>query len=100
MTGIWCAAQEGEEIGLPMWPGMGDDGLGDEDAAPVMPRWLNVNLPHMNGARGQPAVGRIIGPPGTGGRAIGVGDLGGPRQAVEVRANVILCCPCLSIGHC
>jgi len=83
-----------------MWPGMGEDGLGDEDAAPVMPRWLNINLPHMNGARGQPAVGRIIGPPGTGGRAIGVGDLGGPRQAVEVRANVILCCACLSIGHC
>ena len=66
-----------------MWPGLGGDGLADEDAMPAMPRWLNVNLPRMNGAAGAPGIGRIIGAPGA--ARIGVGDLGGPRQAVEVR---------------
>lgn len=65
-----------------MWPGMVGDGLADEDAMPAMPRWLNVNLPRMNGAPGAPGIGRIIGAPGA--ARIGVGDLGGPRQAVEV----------------
>ena len=79
---LLLSAQEGEEIGLPIWPGMGADGLADEDAMPVMPRWLNVNLPRMNGAAGASGIGRIIGAPGA--ARIGVGELGGPRQAVEV----------------
>ena len=45
-----------------MWPGMGGDGLADEDAMPAMPRWLNVNLPRMNGAPGAPGIAALLAP--------------------------------------
>lgn len=68
-----------------MWPGMGEDGLGDEDAMPALPRWLNVNLPRMNGAMGPMAganIGRIGGAMGIAGEAA----IGG-RGAVEVHQS-------------
>ena len=81
----WCGAQEGEEIGLPMWPNLEGEGLGDEEAMPTMPRWLNVNLPRMNGAPhggpGVPGFGRITGGIGR------IGDGLGGRHAVEVPAH-------------
>ena len=84
---IRFSTQEGEEIGLPMWPGAGEDGLfPDDDNLPPMPRWLNVNLPRVNGAAGGPGIGRLGGAMGM----VGDAALGGPRQAVEVRCLTYL----------
>lgn len=70
-----------------MWPGAGEDGLfPDDDNLPPMPRWLNVNLPRVNGAAGGPGIGRLGGAMGM----VGDAALGGPRQAVEVRCLTYL----------
>ena len=97
----WCGAQEGEDIGMPMWPNLEGEGLGDEEAMPAMPRWLNVNLPRMNGAPhggpGVPGFGRI---PGGIGR---IGDGLGGRHAVEVPAHDsrhAIEASCTLIDHC
>ena len=69
-----------------MWPNLEGEGLGDEEAMPAMPRWLNVNLPRINGAPhggpGAPGSGRI---PGGIGR---IGDGLGGRHAVEVGSRI------------